>query len=261
MTYLLLDRDDGVATITLNHDAKRNALSRALIEELDAALQEFKATKARVLILRANPTAKVWSAGHDLTELPKPGSGADPLSYLDPMERVIRAVEHFPAPVIAMLNGGVWGGAFELAIVCDLLIGTPRVSFAITPTKIGLPYNSTGLIHFINALGVNIVKEMFFTARPITAERALQLGILNFLVGEDELETFTYDMAHGIAANSPLSIACIKEQLRILGNAHALSPETFERIQSLRQAVIDSRDYLEGTRAILEKRRPVFSGQ
>ncbi len=195
------------------------------------------------------------------SRMPKPGSGADPLSHLDPIEHVIRAVEHFPAPIIAMVDGSVWGGAFELAIVCDLLIGTPRASFAITPTKIGIAYNSNGLIHFTNALGVHTVKEMFFTARPISAERALQLGILNHLVDEDVLETFTYDIARTIAANSALSIAVIKEQLRILGNARPLSPETFERIQSLRQAVFDSRDYLEGTRAILEKRTPVFTGE
>jgi methylmalonyl-CoA decarboxylase len=102
---------------------------------------------------------------------------------------------------------------------------------------------------------------MFFTARPIDAERALQLGILNRLVPASELESVTYDLAHAIVANSPLSISVVKEQLRILGNAHPLSPETFERIQSLREAVFDSDDYAEGTRAILEKRKPLFTGR
>ncbi|HVO87584.1 MAG TPA: methylmalonyl-CoA decarboxylase [Casimicrobiaceae bacterium] len=212
------------------------------------------------MVIRARPGAKTWSAGHDLTELPAPGSGSDPLSYFDPLERLIRAIAHFPAPVIGMIDGGVWGGAFELALVCDMLVGTRNVTFAITPTKIGLPYNSTGLMHFLTALGMNTVKEMFFTARPITAERALQLGILNHLVAEEELEPLTYEMARAVAANSPLCIGVIKEQLRIFGSAHALSPETFERIQSLRQRVIDSRDYREGTRAILEKRAPTFTG-
>jgi len=116
-------------------------------------------------------------------------------------------------------------------------------------------------MHFISALGMNMVKEMFFTARPIDAERAAQLGILNRLVPASDLESVTYDLARAIAANSPLSISVVKEQLRILGDAHPLSPETFERIQSLRQAVFDSHDYAEGTRAILEKRKPVFTGR
>lgn len=260
MAYVVLEARDGIGTISFNHEEKRNALSKALIDEFIAALHRFKTAKMRVVIVRAHPGSKVWSAGHDLTELPKPGSGSDPLSYLDPLERLIRAIANFPAPVIGVIDGSVWGGAFELALVCDMLIGTRRASFAITPTKIGLPYNSTGLMHFINALGTNVVKEMFFTARPIAAERALQLGILNHLVAEEDLERFTEDIARAMAANSPLCIAVIKEQLRIFGNARSLSPETFERIQSLRQQVVDSHDYLEGTRAILEKRAPVFTG-
>jgi len=261
MAYVLSEVQADIGTITFNHDRKRNALSKALIDDFGAALHDFKAMRVRAVVIRAQPGAKVWSAGHDLNELPKPGSGSDPLAYFDPLERLIRAIQHLPAPVIGMIDGSVWGGAFELALVCDLLIGTRNASFTITPTKIGLPYNSTGLIHFINALAMNIVKEMFFSARPIGAERAVQLGILNHLVAVQELEGFTYDMARAIAANSPLSIAVIKEQLRILGSAHPLSPETFERIQSLRLKVIDSQDYQEGTSAIAEKRTPAFTGK
>lgn len=259
MAYILVETKDEIGTLTFNNDAHRNALSKDLIDEFIVELLRLGEGNVRAVVLRAHPGVKVWSAGHDLRELPK--TGADPLAYHDPVERVIRAVEHFPAPVIGMIDGSVWGGAFELALVCDLLVGTRNASFAITPAKIGLPYNSTGLIHFINALGMNTVKEMFFTARPIDAERALQLGILNRLVDASQLATVTYELAGAIAANSPLSITVVKEQLRILGNAHPLSPETFERIQSLRQAVFDSHDYVEGTRAILEKRKPTFTGK
>jgi len=259
MEKVLVHTREEIGTVTFNDDAHRNALSKALIDDFTAALHHLHREQARAVVLRANPGAAVWSAGHDFRELPTRGS--DPLAYQDPLERLIRAVEHFPAPVIGMVDGSVWGGAFELALVCDLLTGSPNASFAITPAKIGVPYNSSGLMHFINALGMNMVKEMFFTARPIDAERALQLGILNRLVPASELESVTYDLAHAIVANSPLSISVVKEQLRILGNAHPLSPETFERIQSLREAVFDSHDYAEGTRAIVEKRKPVFTGR
>ncbi len=259
MAKLLVQTRDHVGTVTFNDDAHRNALSKALIDEFIGALHHLHREQVRAVVLRANPGATVWSAGHDVRELP--ARGADPLAYQDPLERMIRAVEQFPVPVIGMVEGSVWGGAFELALVCDLLTGSPNASFAITPAKIGVPYNSTGLMHFINALGMNVVKEMFFTARPIDAERALQLGVLNRLVPAGELEGVTDDLAQAIAANSPLSISVVKEQLRILGSAHALSPETFERIQSLRQAVFDSQDYAEGTRAIREKRKPVFTGR
>lgn len=259
MSLVLMDFKEQIGTITLNNDRKRNALSRALINELIKTLNDLIYQQARVIILRANKGAKVWSAGFDVTEFPRPGR--DPLSYYDPLEQAIRAIQRCPAPVIAMFEGSVWGGACELAFVCDLLIGTGTTSFAITPAKIGIPYNPSGVLHIINMLGPPLAKEMFFTAQPIVAERALNIGILNHLVPAAELEDFTLKVAQQIAANSPISISVIKEQLRILGNALPLSAETFERIQGLRRIVYDSRDYLEGQRAFLEKRKPVFKGE
>jgi len=257
--FILTERQDNIGIIILNHDQKRNALGRSLIHECITALNEMIQQRVRVVILRANPGAKVWSAGFDINELPRPGR--DPLAYFDPLEKAIRAIQRCPAPVIAMIEGSVWGGACELAFVCDLLIGAPNSSFAITPAKIGIPYNPAGILHVLNMLGMAVAKELFFTAQPINATRAFDLGILNHLAPSAELEEFTYKLAAQIADNSPTSIAVIKEQLRILGNALPLSPETFERIQGLRRLVYDSQDYLEGQKAFLEKRKPVFKGE
>ena len=259
MALILTDFNDSIGTITFNSDRKRNALSRALIHELIKALNEMVYHPARVIILRANKGAAVWSAGYDVTEFPKPGR--DPLSYNDPLEQAIRAIQRCPAPVIAMLEGSVWGGACELAMVCDILIGTAKTSFAITPARLGVPYNPTGMLHVINMIGLTMAREMFFTAQPVAAARALQVGMLNHLAPVEELEDFTYDMAKTIAQNSPISISVMKEQLRLLANALPLSPETFERIQGLRRQVYDSHDYLEGQKAFLEKRKPVFKGE
>jgi methylmalonyl-CoA decarboxylase len=160
-----------------------------------------------------------------------------------------------------MLEGSVWGGACELAFVCDILIGTENTSFAITPARLGIPYNLTGILHVLNKIGMSLAREMLCTAQPVNAERAARLGVLNHLVPVVELEDFTYAMATRIAQNSPISISVMKEQLQILGNALPLSPEAFERIQALRRLVYDSQDYLEGQQAFLEKRPPVFRGE
>jgi methylmalonyl-CoA decarboxylase len=250
---------EGIGTITFDNDAKRNALSSALIEELSAALDGFTHQHVRAAILRANKGAKVWSAGHDVSELPR--SGRDPLAYNDPLEQAIRAVREFPAPVIAMIEGGVWGGAVELAFCCDIPIGAPTATFAITPARIGVPYNPAGILRIMNEIDLSVAKEMFFTARPITADRAMQVGVLNHLVPSEEIEDFTFDMARTIAELSPLSIAVMKEQVRLLGNARPLSPETFERIQGLRRRVYDSHDYQEGITAFMEKRKPKWLGR
>jgi methylmalonyl-CoA decarboxylase len=259
MSLILKDFKEAIGTLTLNHDCKRNALGRALIHELIQTLDEMIYQKARVIILRANKGAAVWSAGYDVSEFPKPG--LDPLSYNYPLEQAIRAIQRCPAPVIAMLEGSVWGGAVELAVVCDILIGTEKTTFAITPARLGVPYNLTGILHIINMIGLTMAREMFFTAQPVAAERALRGGLLNHLVPAAELEDFTYEMARQITRNSPLSISVIKEQLHLLANALPLSPETFERIQSLRRLVYNSQDYQEGQRAFLEKRLPVFKGE
>lgn len=256
---LILTQFDGpIGTITFNNQKKRNSLCNALLNELLLALIEMKNRQARVVIIRAEPGAKVWSSGFDISELPE--SRRDPLSYNDPLEQVLRRIQSFPAPVIAMVEGGVWGGACELSFTADIVIGCPSATFAITPAKIGVPYNPSGVLHFINVAGARTTREMFFTARPINAERAYALGIMNHLVPADELAGFTYEMARQIAENSPLSISVIKEQLRILSGSNPLSPETFERIQGLRRLVYDSNDYREGKRSFLEKRPPVFRG-
>lgn len=208
-------------------------MSNDLLKELIDALEDMKQHKARAIIIRAERGAKVWSSGLGIQGLPE--SGHDPLSYHDPLELALRQIQHVPAPVIAMIEGGVWGGACDLSLTCDLAIGAPTASFAMTPAKSGVRYNTAGILHFINILGTRMAREMFFTAQPISAERAQAIGILNHLAPVEGLEQFTYSMAKQITEHSPLSIRVIKEQLRILGGSYPFSPDTHERIQSLRQ--------------------------
>jgi methylmalonyl-CoA decarboxylase len=249
---------DSIGTIILNQPAKRNALSRALVAEFLAALANFQTGAARVVIIRAAADAKVWSAGHDISELPRE---QDPLLYSDPLERLLRSVKTFPAPVIAMVHGSVWGGGTDLALSCDLIIGDETSSFAITPANLGLAYNTTGLLQFMRRLPLNIVKEMFFTAAPVKADDAAKWGVLNHLTPSTDLERFTYDLARSIASKAPLAVSAVKEQLHILAEADPITPDVFERIQELRQRVYQSADYQEGIRAFSEKRKPVFTGR
>lgn len=257
--FIEKDIVDGIGVLTLNNPAKRNALSLELCRQLTSSLEDLKKKKVPVVILRAEKGAKVWSAGHDINQLPKVNH--DPLAYDSPMEAAFRAIQAYPGPVIAMIQGSVWGGATDLAVTCDLAIGDETSAFAITPVKMGLPYNASGILHFMNRVGSNIAKEMFFTAEPVKAERAYHFGILNHLISSREIEDFTFGLARTIAANSPLAVAVVKEQFRILSEAHPLNPDSFERIQALRRKVYNSGDYAEGIRAFLEKRKPVFKGK
>ena len=259
MAFILTEKRDSTGIITLNHAEKRNALSETLIEEITSALEGFRALEIRAVVLRAQPGIKVWSAGHDVNELPL--RGRDPLGWNDPLRILIRSIQEFPAPVIGMIEGSVWGGACEVAMACDILIATPEAAFAITPAKLGVPYNLGGLMTLINMIPLPIVKEMLFTAQPLPAEQALNLGIINYIKANDEIESFVFDMAQRIANNSPLSISSMKDSLRLLSSAHAVTPDLFEKIQGMRRIVYDSEDYQEGIRAFREKRKPRFMGK
>lgn len=248
----------GVGTITMNNIAHRNALSAALLDAVLGAFKDFQEQKLRAVILRAAPGLKVWSAGHDIRELPR--GKEDPLGYADPLERTLRAIRSFPGPVIAMVQGTVWGGSFDLVLSCDMIIADETSGFAITPANLGLPYNTTGLLHCLNRLPLNLIKEMFFTANPVKAEEAAKWGIINHLVPSAEIEAFTDDLAAHIATKAPLAIAVVKEQLRVLTDFQPVAAQVFERIQEMRREVYESADYEEGINAFLEKRKAVFRG-
>jgi len=259
MALVKKELSNSVGTIIMDNPAKRNVLSDAMIHAITDALVGFRQQEVRAVILRATPGTKVWSAGHDVMELPD--RGRDPLSWNDPLRVLVRAIQEFPAPIIALLEGGVWGGACEAALACDMLVATPEATFAITPAKLGIPYNLGGLLTLINAIPLPVVKEMLFTAQPIPAAQALNLGMLNYIKPADEIEAFVQGLAASIVQNAPLSVTVMKEQLRLLSSAHAMSPNVFERVQGMRRIVYDSADYQEGIDSFKQKRKPTYTGK
>ena len=255
---VLTDVVGQVGIITLGDHDKRNAIGAEMASRVISALESMRARQVRAIVLRAAPGMDVWSAGHDIGELP-PGK-RDPLGYDDSLEELIRAVRTFPAPVVAMVHGTVWGGALDLVLSCDLAVADETASFAITPANLGLPYNITGLLHFQGRLPINVIKEMFFTAAPIDARKAREWLLINHLVPWDRLETFTLELAATMATKSPLAIAVIKEQLRVLSDYQPIAAQVYERVQALRRQAYDSSDYLEGLEAFAQKRQPIFRG-
>ncbi|WP_374499635.1 enoyl-CoA hydratase-related protein, partial [Zoogloea sp.] len=106
---LQIDISDHIATLTLDRESRRNALCEEMVHAFATALESFRAVGVRCVVLRARAGCKVWSAGHDIEELP--AAGLDPLAWRDPLRKLVREIETFPAPIIAMIEGSVWGGA------------------------------------------------------------------------------------------------------------------------------------------------------
>jgi methylmalonyl-CoA decarboxylase len=248
-----------IGTIMLKDPKTLNSLSSDLIRDLLGALDGFRERNVRVVILRAPPGCRTWSAGHNVGELPK--HARDPLTYSDPLRVVIRKVQEYPAPVVAMIEGGVWGGACELVMACDIVVAAETATFAITPARLGVPYNIGGVQNMIGSVPLVVVKEMLFRAKPISAQRAYEVGIANYVVPVEQLEARTLELAEDMMANSPLVITLLKEETNVLAHAYALGAETFERIQSVRRRIYDSDDYQEGIRSFFEKRKPIFQGK
>jgi methylmalonyl-CoA decarboxylase len=226
--------DRNIGTITLDNSSKHNALGAALIGELLVALSDLTKAGARAIVLRAYKGAKVWSAGHDVRELPT--NGRDPLTYDDPLRRVVRVIKESPTPIIAMVEGGVWGGACEVVMSCDIVIAAEGTTFAITPAKLGVPYDIEGTLSFMQSVSLPVIKEMLFTAQPMTADRALRVGLINQVVPAERLESATTELAGCMIHNSPLASGQIAFQSHTLFAAsieqeHSRRPDRIEAVE------------------------------
>ncbi|MFM8894142.1 MAG: methylmalonyl-CoA decarboxylase, partial [Actinomycetales bacterium] len=254
-----LARAEHVTTITMANAGRRNALNAELLQGLIDAIEQAGRDGTRAVIIRADPGVSIWSAGHDIDELPRDGS--DPLAWTNPLEGLLRAVRKAPMPVICAVEGSVWGGACNLVVACDLVVATRTSTFAITPAKLGIPYNSAGLGHFTGALPVNIAKEMLFTALPLTAEDLARVGLINRLVADEPAMTnAAVELAERISSLAPLSIRAMKAEMNALIDARHLTSDLFEHLTSLRRDAWASADYREGLDSFAERRPPNFTG-
>ena len=166
-----------------------------------------------------------------------------------------------PWPVIAMVNGVAFGAGCELTMCCDIRIGVQVARMGMPPAKLGIVYPWKGLHRFIQAIGLNRTREMFFTGRTYKGERLRELGLLDYLVPDDEIESFTLQMAEEIAANAPLAIKGTKRIINLLLRSERRDESILAEAESLTEAAFLSEDAKEGQLAFLEKRKPRFKGK
>ncbi len=252
---LLITADEGVVRLTLNRPERRNALSTRLLGALEKALVDVAADEsARVVVLAAHGPA--FSSGHDLSEM----IGRGEREYRELFERcarVMMTIRELPQPVIARVHGAAWAAGCQLVAACDMAAASDEATFATPGVKIGL-FCTTPMVPLIRAVPIRVAREMLFTGRPISAQRAHEAGLVNHVVPLDELDAVVDEMTTTIRAASPYAVRVGKRALRAIEDLDERS--AYVEAVAIMTTNALAADAQEGMRAFLEKRGPRWSG-
>ncbi len=251
----------GVARLVISNPAKRGALDHAI---LDGFAQILPRLDARCLIITGEETT--FSAGYDIANLDERGSSrfVDEAEKLvaHPFTAALAAIESYPFPTVAALNGHAIGGGLEIALSCDLRIAAGTVALGMPPAKLGLVYSHTGIRKFIDAIGAPRTRELFLTGHRIDARTARSWGLVNAISEPGRLAEDALELAVEIAAAAPLAQAGNKRVINALLEAEGhLDPDVERELIELRRDCFASEDFREAVRAFAEKRPPEWKGR
>ena len=247
---------DAVATLVLNRPAKRNALTRAMLNEMLTAIDAVERDPmVRVLVLRG--AGDSFCAGHDLREMQEhreAGGGVDHSL----LQEVFRRIDEHVNPTLAAVQGAALAGGCELALHCDIRIAAPTARFGMPLARLGIVVPFVLAQRLITIAGAAAAADLLLTADLVDGEKALQLGLATRLVPAEALEAETAAVAAKIAANAPLAVREMKRVLRgAMGSSVTSAAAEFEES---RRRISESDDVREGLLAFAERRPPVFRG-
>jgi enoyl-CoA hydratase/carnithine racemase len=252
----LEEADGGVAWVTIDRPARRNAFGRETVREFALRLAELeRRSGTRVVVLTG-------AGGHF-------GSGADlkERATMTPDERfehsraiaaAITSVSLLKMPTIAAIDGYAVGGGCELALACDIRILSNRAVMALTETRIGALPAAGGTQRLTRIVGPAAAKELIFSGRHVAADEAFRLGLANSVVPADDLTAAATDLATTIAANAPFGVALAKQAIDLSLESSLAAGLGFESAAA--KVIFQSDDYAEGIAAFGERRPPQFQG-
>lgn len=256
---LLLDHPSpDVARLTISNPHKRGALDHSILDAFATTLPQLD---ARCVIVTGEENT--FSAGYDIADLPDAVLAQEAQRLVaNPVEPAINAIESYPYPTLAALNGHAIGGGLEIALACDLRIAAATIVLAMPPAKLGLIYSHTGIRKFIDAIGAARTRELFLVGRRIDARTARDWGLVNALSESARLADDAVELAREIAANAPLAQRGNKRVIQaVLDSGRDLTPEVQRELDDLRQASLSSEDFREGVRAFAGKRAARWRGR
>jgi enoyl-CoA hydratase/carnithine racemase len=253
MTFVKIESNGAVRTVTLNRPEKRNAMNAEMLTELVAAFDVTPPSEERVTVIRAN--GPVFCAGLDLKER---GEGG-PMRGASPIEHVLELVEHYPLPVVGVVQGDAIAGGNELALHCDLVVASTSARFGMSLAQIGLAPTWFLAKKLLEVGGPVAAREILLLGDPIPATRMHALGLIARLAEPHELESAAEAVVQRLAANAPLSLRAMKALL-VREMAFRDGIEHAD-VDALVDAARTSGDAREGMAARLEKRAPNFRGE
>src|SRR6267142_2543672 len=254
---LLVERRERVALITINRPDKRNALHIKTREEGAALLEELRNDSSVRVVVITGAGDKAFIAGADIAEF----AGRTALMQRAVMlERsLFTAIDSFPKPVIAMINGYCLGGGNELALACDIRIASETASFGQPEINLGIIPGGGGTQRLTRLVGEGKAMELILTGDIIDAQSAYAIGLVNTVVPADQLELKTMEIANRIAAKSPIALSLAKEAVKLASRSNL--DEGLRREVDLFALCFSTEDKNEGVSAFLEKRKPAFKGR
>jgi enoyl-CoA hydratase len=256
---VLARRDGKVGTVIFNNPERHNAVSLDMWEAANRILDDFARDDDVRVVVVTGAGGKAFISGADISRFGDERSTEEAIARYNVIVSKANAAFHeFPKPTIAMIRGYCIGGGLGLAVCCDLRICSDNSRFGVPAAKLGLGYGFTGIKRLCDVVGPSFTKEIFFTARQFDAEEARAMGLVNRVVPAAELETTVKNYAETIAGNAPLTVNAVKY---IVGEVvKEESKRNLARADELVKMCFDSKDYVEGRTAFMEKRKPVFTG-
>ncbi|MGQ4668349.1 enoyl-CoA hydratase [Metabacillus halosaccharovorans] len=250
--------EEYISKITLKRPNAANSLSIQMVSELDHIVSEIKNDPTVRCVIIIGQGTKAFCAGADLKERASMNE-KEVRQTLDGIRQMIERIASLPQPVIAAINGAALGGGTELALACDLRIASEHAYLGLTETSLGIIPGAGGTQRLPRLIGKGRAKELIYTARKVTAQESLKIGLVEYVSKAEELEKDAVHLAEKIVRNAPIAVTQAKFAIDKGSEVDLLTGLALER--KAYEITIPTKDRQEGLKAFKEKRTPSYKGE